>query len=274
MKIHQIRAHIFDLNHTLNCGQVFRWRREDNGWAGIVLNSIVMARQRGDMLVIESNLSEKDIINYFRLDDDLGSIYKHIGRNDVMKKIIAKYNGLRLIRQDPWECLISYICSINNRIPQIGSMIQNLCTQFGDDIGGAYGFPRPERIYKASQSELKKCKLGFREKWIRGAAKKVYDDGLQLSQLKNMDYQSAKRALMEIDGVGHKVADCVLLFSFDKLEAFPIDVHIKRFMRREYFQNKVVSDEKIRELARRYFGKYAGYAQEYLFYYERSEGGK
>lgn len=274
MKIHQIRAHIFDLNHTLDCGQVFRWRRDNGEWVGIVLNSIIRARQRGDMLVIESDLSEKDIINYFRLDDDLGSIYKHIGRNDAMKKIIAGYNGLRLIRQDPWECLISYICSTNNRIPRIGSMIQNLCTQFGDDIGGAYGFPCSERIYNSSQSKLKKCKLGFREKWIRDVAKKVYDGRLELSQLKNLDYQSAKKTLMEIDGVGHKVADCVLLFSLDKLEAFPIDVHIKRFMRREYFQNKVVSDEKIRELARGYFGKYAGYAQEYLFYYERAGGGK
>ncbi|ATZ60655.1 MAG: DNA glycosylase [Methanosarcinales archaeon Met12] len=274
MKTYQIPVPTFDLDHTLRCGQVFRWRENKEEWTGIVLNSIVRARQRGDMLVIESDLSKKDIINYFRLDDDLENIYKHIGKDKLMKKIIARYNGLRLIRQDSWECLVSYICSINNRIPQIESMIQNLCTQFGDDIGGAYGFPCPERIYKASQSELKKCKLGFRERWIRGVAKKVYDDRLQLSQLKNLDYQSAKKTLMGVEGVGHKVADCVLLFSLDKLEAFPIDVHIRRFMRREYFQNKVVSDEKIRELARGYFGKYAGYAQEYLFYYERSESRK
>ncbi|MCD5409698.1 MAG: hypothetical protein LRZ87_02900 [Methanocellales archaeon] len=271
MKTYQIPVPTFDLDHTLRCGQVFRWRESKDGWIDIVIK----AKQEGDVLIVKSNLDMEDVMSYFRLSDDLDDIYKHISKDEVMNEAIARYRGMRLIRQEPWECLISYLCSINNRIPQIERMIQNLSTYFGEEIcDGFYSFPSPERLAEATRSELEKCKLGFRVDWILGIAKKVCDGELILNQLRNLDYQNAKEMLMKIDGVGHKVADCVLLYSLDKLEAFPVDVHIRRLTQREYFQNQEVSDEIIREWAKGYFGDYAGYAQQYLFYYERSRGGK
>jgi len=267
MKTYQIPVPTFDLGHTLRCGQVFRWRENKDGWIGIVDNSVIKAKQEGNLLIVESDLATEDIMNYFRLNDDLDDIYKHISK--VMNEAIARYRGMRLIRQEPWECLISYICSINNRIPQIERMIQNLSTCFGEEIcDGFYSFPSPERLVKATCSELKKCKLGFRVDWTLDIARKVCREELQLEKLKNIDYQSAKRELLKVNGVGDKVADCVLLYSLDKLEAFPVDVHIRRVVQREYLRNERASDTKIREWAERYFGKYAGYAQQYLFYYE------
>lgn len=275
MKTYQIPVPTFDLDHTLRCGQVFRWRENKDGWIGIADNSLIKAKQEGDVLIVESDLAMEDVMNYFRLNDDLDDIYEHISKDEVMSKAIARYRGMRLVRQDPWECLISYICSINNRIPQIERMIQNLSKCFGEEIcDGFYSFPGTERLANAFPEELKKCKFGFRVEWTLDIAKKVCGDGLQLEKLKNMDYQSAKRELLKVNGVGHKVADCVLLYSLDKLEAFPVDVHIRRVIRREYLKDERTSDTKIREWAERYFGKYAGYAQQYLFYYERSRGGK
>ncbi|MDI6859732.1 MAG: DNA glycosylase [Methanocellales archaeon] len=269
MKTYQIPVPTFDLDHTLRCGQVFRWRENKDGWIGIVDNSVIKAKQEGDVLIVESDLATEDIMNYFRLNDDLDDIYKHISKDDVINEAIARYWGMRLIRQEPWECLISYLCSINNRIPQIERMIQNLSMVFGTNLNGFYGFPSPEQLSKATHDQLKKCKLGFRGNWILDVARKVCREELQLEKLKNMDYQSAKRELLKVNGVGDKVADCVLLYSLDKLEAFPVDVHIRKVVQREYLRNERASDTKIREWAERYFGKYAGYAQQYLFYYER-----
>jgi len=272
MMTHKIPAHVFNLDHTLRCGQVFRWQKRGDEWIGIVKDSVVSIKQKGDILVAKSNLTPEDIASYFRLDDDMENIYEHISKDKLMKEVIARYRGLRLVRQDPWECLISYVCSINNRIPQIEHMIQNLSARFGEEIyDGVYGFPGPERLADASHDELKKCKLGFRVDWILDIAKKVCEGELQLEKLRDMDYQSAKRELLKVNGVGDKVADCVLIYSLDKLEAFPVDVHIRRVVQREYLKNGRISDKRIGEWARQYFSEYAGYAQQYLFHYERTK---
>ncbi len=272
MRTHRIPVQVFSLDHTLRCGQVFRWQKRGDKWIGIVKNSIISVEQEGDSLIAKSYLTPEDIASYFRLDDDMEKVYRQIGKDKLMKEVIARYRGLRLVRQDPWECLISYVCSINNRIPQIVRMIQNLSARFGEEIcDGVYGFPGPEKLADASHDELKKCKLGFRVDWILDVAKKVCEGELQLEKLRNMDYQSAKRELLKVNGVGDKVADCVLLYSLDKLEAFPVDVHIRRVVQREYLKNGGISDKRIGEWARQYFGEYAGYAQQYLFHYERTK---
>ncbi len=281
MKMHRIPAHVFNLDYTLRCGQVFRWQKRGGEWMGVVKDSVISVKQKGDVLVAKSNLAAEEIVSYFRLEDDMENIYKHIGKDKLMKKVIAKYRGLRLIRQDPWECLVSYVCSRNAPIKKIKSVIFNLSKNFGNVIKSdghiEYTFPEPDMVAEATLDKLGICGFRYGKKQAREIleiAKLVGGNNFDLERLKKYSYLDAKEELMTLRGVGHKVADCVLLFSLDKLEAFPIDVHIRRFMRREYFQDENISDDKIRELAREYFGKYAGYAQEYLFYHERSGGEK
>lgn len=259
----------FNLNHTLNCGQVFRWRFNGKEWIGVVENSIVKAKQRNDMLAVEADFNSEVISNYFRLDDDLEEIYSCIARDRDMRRAIELYRGLRLIRQDPWECLISYICSAASNIPRIQNVIENLCRNFGVKIAPRYyGFPNPERLSKATEMELRKCGLGFRSASVLEAARLVVNEEIDLNQLRRLDYSAAKEKLKAIKGVGDKIADCILLFSCDKLEAFPVDRHVKRYMQQVYFK-RCASNEAIRGFARNYFGEYCGYAQQYIYAYQR-----
>ncbi|MDI6888327.1 MAG: DNA glycosylase [Methanocellales archaeon] len=280
MKLHQIPVQIFNLDHTLRCGQVFRWQKKGDEWIGVVKNSVILAKQEDEILTVKSDLAAEEIASYFRLDDDMEKVYGQIGKDKLMKEAIARYRGLRLVSQDPWECLISYVCSRNAPIKKIKSVIFNLSKNFGNVIKSddhiEYTFPEPDVIAGTTLDKLGMCGFRYGKKQAREIleiAKLVSGNNFDLERLKKHSYLDAKEELMNLRGVGHKVADCVLLFSLDKLEAFPIDVHMRRLMRREYFQDKNVSDDKIRELAREYFGKYAGYAQEYLFYHERSYGG-
>jgi len=194
-----------------------------------------------------------------------------------------------LIRQDPWECLISYICATYKSIPAIEDMVNNLSKQFGSEIildnCRFYAFPGPDSLASATVSELVRCKLGFRARNVREAAKQVENGSINFDELESMRYETAKRELLKLPGVGDKVADCVLLFSLDKLEAFPVDVWMKRTILNNYYEHfddafiRKVSEKKslpsgeyrrISSFAREYFGEFAGYAQQYLFHNERS----
>ncbi|MDH5634593.1 MAG: DNA repair protein, partial [Candidatus Bathyarchaeota archaeon] len=199
----------------------------------------------------------------------------------------------RLARQDPWECLISYICATYKNIPAIKNMIFELSRRFGHQVSyegcSFYSFPGPEALTDASINELRKCKLGFRAKLVRDAAQKVGANEIDLEHLKKVDYETAKAELQKVSGVGNKVADCVLLFSLEKLEAFPVDVWMRRIVGTHYsdrFDRSLIGKissktslsrkayERIGSFARDYFGRYAGYAQEYLFHYARSRGAR
>ena len=206
-----------------------------------------------------------------------------------MRQAVHAFHGLRLARQDPWECLISYICATYKNIPAIKNMIFELSRRFGHPISynghSFYSFPEPGVLANASIDELKKCRLGFRAKLVRQAARTVHANKISLEDLKKVDYQTAKAELQKIEGVGPKVADCVLLFSSEKLEAFPIDVWIRRIVRKHYsdrFDSSFIGGitnraalstkayERIGSFARGYFGRHAGYAQEYLYHFARS----
>ncbi|MDD2777926.1 MAG: DNA glycosylase [Methanocellales archaeon] len=278
MKLHTLTVHNFDLDHTLRCGQVFRWRENKNNWMGVLGNSVIKAKQVGNHLIVESNLDMDRVTSYFRLNDDLDDIYQCINKDAVMNEAIAMYGGMRIIKQDPWECLISYVCSRQNRIEKIERIVFSLSKNFGDEIQFEnkifYTFPKPDELAKANLDDLKKCQFRFGDKQAREVkviAQLVSEGDFCLERLRELDYKSAKEELMSLEGVGPKVADCVLLFSLDKLEAFPVDVHVRRIVQRDYFRNKKISDKKLREWAGRYFGKHAGYAQQYLFYYERTK---
>ena len=277
----------FNLEHTLKCGQSFRWEKHGDWWYGVVTDKIITIRQTSDRLQFETFPEKVNIdfvVKYFRLDDDLPYILSKINRDKHISRAIQNFRGLRITRQEPWECLISYICATYKNIPAIKKMILNLSQRFGEKISFDnhvfYTFPKPKDLANASLEELKKCKLGFRAERVLKTSKIIHNTQFEFKALKEMSYERAKRELLSLPGVGQKVADCVLLFSLDKLEAFPVDVWMKRIMLEfyaEYFQRvfvRKVSSKKsitlneyreINSFGRKHFGEYAGYAQEYLF---------
>jgi N-glycosylase/DNA lyase len=279
----------FNLDVTLCCGQAFRWDRRGEWWYGVIRENAFKIRQVGDFLEFE-NAEEKFVDAYFGLHDDLPKILQQISKDEHIKSAVEAFKGLRILRQDPWECLISYICATYKNISAIKLMLSNLCKRFGDKIyfGGYdfYTFPTPEKLARTTTQELAKCGLGYRTKYVSETAKMVYENGFELEGLRRIAYERAKEELSSFPGVGLKVADCVLLFSLGKLEAFPVDVWIKRVILK-YYANRFPKEfvrktsdkksltcseyERLSLFGQKYFGEYAGYAQEYLYHYERTQ---
>ncbi|MEM2281616.1 MAG: DNA glycosylase [Candidatus Bathyarchaeia archaeon] len=277
----------FDLGLTLCCGQAFRWEKRGEWWYGIVADKPFKVRQKGNTLEFE-NISPDFVEKYFGLRDDLPSILKQIAKDRHVEEAVKALAGLRILRQDPWECLISYICATYKNIPAIKRMLFNLSKKFGEktvfDNLVFYAFPTPQRLARASLQELAGCGLGYRAKYVVETAKKVANGNFNFEGLKAISFEKARKALLTLSGVGPKVTDCVLLFSLEKLEAFPVDVWVKRVLMKYYanhfgdeFFRKIslkkslskAEYERLSFFGRSYFGKYAGYAQEYLFHYER-----
>ncbi len=279
----------FDLDFSLCCGQVFRWRKVGGWWYGVMGESVVKVRQCGCELEFE-NVSEEFVQGYFGLNDDLAKISQCIGKDDYVRKALGRFEGLRIVRQVPWECLISFICATYKNIAAIELMLRKLSLKFGEkkvfDGLEFYTFPSVEVLADASEKALMECGLGYRAKYVQKTAKKILNEKISLDHFRNMPYLEARKRLLEFSGVGLKVADCVLLFSFEKTEAFPVDVWVKRVILNHYanylpepFVKKLQSHAsltnaeylKISDFARTYFGTYAGYAQEYLYHYERTQ---
>ena len=260
----------FNVDYTLDCGQVFRWQRTGEWWVGVVAGHVVHARQVDGGLEVQTGLSRDSILRYFRLDDDMLRIYDTINRDAVMDGLIRQYRGLRLIRQEPWECLVSYMASSCKSIPNIKDSISNLCRQYGDDLGGHFSFPAAETLAQTTEIQLRQTKLGFRARNILEVAGLVDCGELDLGAPFELEYEEARKLLMGIRGIGPKIADCVLLFAYDKLEAFPADTHILSVMQEHYgrYLDGPASrlNHTIGQFARSYFGDYAGYAQQYLYY--------
>jgi N-glycosylase/DNA lyase len=288
MKIRLDDCSPFDLNSTLCCGQTFRWDKYRDWWYGVVDQKILKIRQTSDGLEFE-NADVDFVKRYFRLHDDLAKIGLQIGRDKHIEQATEEFRGLRILRQDPWECLISYICATYKNIASIKGMLLNLSRKFGDkmtfDGKELYTFPTPKKLAKAPVAELIRCSLGYRAKYVLETARMVQENNLELEHFKGISYDAAKTELLNFPGVGLKVADCILLFSLEKLEAFPVDVWIKRAILRHYpeyfpteFITKISNDksltnreyERLNIFGREYFGEYAGYAQEYLYHYERT----
>lgn len=282
----------FSLEYTLQCGQLFRWEKLGDWWYGVVEGTVVKIRQISDKLTFQTfprNMNTEFIKDYFRLNDDLLSILSQINKDEHMRRAIQRFHGLRISRQEPWECLISYICATYKNIPAIKNMILNLSKLFGRKITfeghDFYTFPKSNDLAHASLEEIRSCGLGFRAERILETSKILNCGEFNLEDLRKMDYEKARQKLLSLPGVGQKVADCVLLFSLDKLEAFPVDIWIKRaviefypsyfersFIERVSSKNSITPHEYkiISSFGREYFGKYAGYAQEYLFHLSRT----
>lgn len=253
----------FDLSQTLDCGQCFRWKKSgDNSYKGIVNKKVITATQVDDNLILNVNKEEfhKFWIKYFDLETDYEKICNDFKKiNPILKSACEKFSGIRILRQDPWETICSFIISQNNNIPRIKKIIERLCVLFGDKISeDEYSFPRAETISKLSIDDLSPIKSGFRAKYILDAAQKIESNSVDLEYIKSCDFLEAKNILMAINGVGPKVAECVLLYGFHRLEAFPMDVWMKKISNK-FFPNELIE----------FLGETRGIAQQYLYHYAR-----
>ena len=256
-----------DLAQTLDCGQSFRWvEREDGSFDGVAFGRSVNVRLDGTDLYIE-NADEADRElwhSYFDLGLDYGRIREEISTIHPVLADAAKYApGIRILRQEPFEALCTFIISQNNNIKRIKGIVQRLCETFGDELpDGSYAFPDVEKLAELTADDLAPLRAGFRNRYLVDAARKVADGDVDLEKCRTCGYEEARRELMQITGVGTKVADCTLLFGMHRIEAFPLDVWMKRAMA-ALFPGMTAED----------FGQYAGIAQQYIFHYSRMNPG-
>ena len=265
-----------NFDYSINSGQVFLWEKIDTKWYGIDGKRI---------LVLESSQKFKKNMKYesdfFRLDDNFEKISNELKNDSYVRNALKMFPGLRLIRQNPFQCYISFIVSSNSNIPNIKSRLQNLCKTFGRRkiVGGRefFLFPEPSDLANASVLDIKKCGLGYRAKAVKTASLSVLDGKIDFDFLKKIDYHTAKEELTKVFGIGNKVADCILLFSLEKLEAFPLDRWMLRILQKYYSKEFQISTktltektyEQLHENIVDHFGSYAGYAQQFLFKMER-----
>ena len=266
---------------------MFRWEKKGDWWYGVAGGKAFKIRQVNAELEF-ANTDEKFVENYFGLDADLQKIRDSVGRDEHIRKALSAFWGMRIIRQDPWECLISYICATYKNIPAIRRMLLSLSSRFGEktvlDGMDFFTFPTPEKLAGAAEKDLRACGLGYRARYVLETSKQIFENNFELESLSQLPYEQVKKQLCAFAGVGHKVADCVLLFSLVKLEAFPVDRWIARVLLNHYAQQlprelaqklskrEGLSNSEYAQLnmfGREYFGEYAGYAQEYLYHYER-----
>ena len=271
----------FDLAASLESGQAHRWRLDGDWYAGVVRGKFIKMRQTCGGFEFRSQPSAEDSLvpmleDYFRLDDDLPAIYAEIRQDQRVAAMVDHYPGLRILRTEPWECLIAFICSANNNIARIHQLMEKMSETFGEplhlDGQVRYSFPTPADLAEGGEMELRRLGLGFRAPYVDQATRRVLEGDLDLDELTVAPYAEAKERLMESKGIGPKIADCIAVFSLEKLEAFPIDVWIRRALAEWYFPDqKTPSDRVLLEWAQNHFGRYGGYSQQYLFHGKRLE---
>ena len=269
----------YDLAATLTSGQAFRWRMNGNGWVGVIGRRWVRLRSGADSITAETSEPVSDwswLSHYLQLDLNLAEILATFPDDEPMRAAVQACRGLRLLRQDPWECLASFILSSTKQILQIQQIIQLLCERFGDplpappEFGPAHSFPSPARLAAAEESELRACKMGFRAPFLLAVAGQLASGQFDPAQLRRLPVETARAELLKLPGVGRKIADCALLFSFGCQEAFPVDVWVAKALRQLYFPRRKVNLPRLHRFAATHFGPNAGFAQQYLFHYMRT----
>lgn len=277
----------FELKDIFECGQCFRWNREENGsYTGVTTKCVINVEKTKSKIVFDakpfSKMSDEDIKNhiiyYFDLDRDYSKLRKKIANVDDNLKVATKYGkGIRILNQELWETIISFIISANNNIPRIKGIIERMSEKYGKKISfngkTYYSFPTQKELSKATVEDLRKLGLGFRDKRIYETTKLIASGEVDLKKLYKLNTADARDKLLELQGVGPKVADCILLFSdLKRFDVFPIDVWVRRVMNELYIHNKdenKVSKKEIEKIANEKFGDYKGLAQQYLFYWKR-----
>lgn len=268
-----LRVTPFNLQQTLTCGQVFQWRQHGKGWLGVAGDEPLYAEQRGEMLLVPQG-SEALARRYFALDHPLQEIAATFPDDDAMRAAGDFCRGLRIIRQPAWECVASFITSALKQVAHIAQISHTLRERYGrrvvwNDVP-LFAYPAPERIAALTEAELRACRLGFRAKTLLGAARMIASGEVDLARVATLPDEAARAELCRLPGVGEKVANCALLFAFERARAFPIDVWIERVLRGIYFARKrKVTARRLREFSASYFGPFGGYAQQYLFHHAR-----
>ena len=265
------------LHETINSGQIFLWENYGNEWFVLDGNDIIMGKQTPFEVITFSKIAK----NFFREDDNYEKILKDITKDKIVKKATNRYPGLRITRQDPFQCCISFIVSSNSNIPNIKMRLQKLCRKFGKKVRFQKRdfvlFPEPKRLARATLQELKECKLGYRSKYVLDTSQAIASGEVDLDELKKMKYEQAREVLLKLPGIGDKVADCVMLFSLEKLDSFPLDTWMLKILQK-YYSNNICIDKKsiskkryedIHQNVLEHFGKYAGYSQQFLYKMER-----
>jgi N-glycosylase/DNA lyase len=256
----------FSLQHTLDSGQFFRYEKVEDWYVCQERDKIFKIRQNGNELEF-SGTDKAHVKKLFGLDQKYNKIIEALSKDKTLLPAIRKYHGLRVMQRDPWETLVSFQCSIFSNIKKIKLNMNHLAKAFGENRGH-YTFPGPGALNDLDK--IKKCATGFRAKYIFGANKTVND--AYFERLKDKSYEEAKAELMELPGIGEKVADCICLFALGKMEAFPVDVWIERIMTKHYFNGKKTKHKEIRAFAKEKWGNLAGYAQQFLYHWGRLNG--
>jgi N-glycosylase/DNA lyase len=289
VKLIRIRAPDFDLAKTLDSGQVFHWEKVGSGFVGTIGDRAVYLEQHGGVLKAAEDVNKIDrttrsifqatVRNYFALDHPLESICRSLPRDPAMTAAKEFCRGLRIIRQPKWECLAMFICSSMKQISHIRQISLALRKRFGQPlaIGSeiVYVFPSVQRIADSWEKELRECALGYRAKNLLATARLIASGDVDLEKLATLSDVDLRKALCALPGVGAKVANCVMLFAYERLRAFPIDVWIERVLRESYFPRaRKLNARRLQTFTEGYFGDHGGYAQQYLFHYARTNRGR
>ena len=277
MQLSKIVVTDFDLAMTLDSGQVFHWERSDAGFVGTIGERAVYVEQRGDLLA--GSCGNDLLRHYFALDHPLEEICASFPNDAAMNAARDFCRGLRIIRQPKWECLATFICSSMKQVAHIRQISHNLRERFGEarEIRRkvVYTFPAPDRIAASSEKELRKCALGYRAKNLLATARQIASGDFALEKLAQLADTDLRSRLCGLPGVGAKVANCVMLFAYERLRAFPIDVWIERVLREKYFPRaRKLNAARLRAFTQEYFGNHGGYAQQYLFHHARKSRAK
>lgn len=268
-------AEDFVPRHVFECGQCFRFEKlPDDSYTIVAKGKVINVSAKGDSIILK-NTTDNDVADIWYDYFDLGTDYTKIKTrlsSDVHLQKSAQYgNGIRLLNQDVWECVLSFIISANNNIPRIQGIVEKLCQKYGEKINAFdstyYSFPDAERLKDVKKEELAFLRAGYRDSYLCDAISKVVSKEVNIETLNELSTQEAKRELLKIKGIGNKVADCILLFGNRRREIFPVDVWVKRSVGTLYSEE--IGDMEIHSFAQKKFGDFAGYAQQYLFYYMR-----
>ncbi|MEM3172933.1 MAG: DNA glycosylase [Candidatus Nitrosotenuis sp.] len=265
---------MLNLEHTINSGQVFLWERYGSKWYGIHGDDVLLVDQSNPEIVVSYSGEKYDL---FRQSDNFNKVIREIVKDAIIKEATKRFAGMRLLRQDPFQCYISFIVSANSNIQNIRLSLYKLAKKFGKKVRfdgkEFFLFPDAKKISSASISGISSCGLGYRAKYVHAASEAVRSGAIDLELLKKSDYHTARDELCKIDGIGNKVADCIMLFSLEKTDAFPLDRWMLRALHNYYpgrftVDNKSLTERRyhiLHDELREYFGTYAGYCQQFLF---------
>ena len=270
-----------NIESTLFSGQAFRWRKHEEWYEGVISGEVVCLRGAGEGIEFVTSFDDDGSMasrlrDYLSLDVDLPKVYAVLSRDEGLRGVVERYNGMRVLRQDPWETLLSFLCAQNSNVQRITRNVEDMCRSIGIPLSMGdrtrHTYPTPEALAEAGEQALRDLGLGYRARYIASAAEKVATGEIDLMRLRETPFDDALETLMTLDGVGDKVANCIMLFCMEKPQAFPVDTHILQVLRERFPKPHPVHSSdirRVREWAQEHYAPFAGYANHYLFHSRR-----